>query len=54
METSRAAAAGLRARPLAETIRDTRAWTRRDPAAPVAGLDAEKEERLLDAWAARA
>lgn len=50
MDTARAAAAGLRIRPLAETIRDTLAWTRRDPRAPVAGLDPDKENHLLLSW----
>jgi 2'-hydroxyisoflavone reductase len=44
--------AGLKFRPLAETILDTLAW---DTARPVkterrAGLDPEKEQRLLKAW----
>ncbi len=50
MDTTRAVATGFRTRPLAETIRETRAWLREDPAAPVAGLDAEKEKQLLRAW----
>jgi hypothetical protein len=47
-----AAAAGLRRRPLEETVRDTLDWVRSGeaPAEPPAGLDGEKEQRVLDAW----
>ena len=40
-----ALAAGLRTRPLEETVRDTLAWVRSGeaPADPPAGLDREKE-----------
>ena len=55
---SRANAAGLRFRPLAETIRDTLAWQADGaPAAskdgvpvPDATLKPERERELLDAW----
>jgi len=48
----RALAAGLRTRPLAETARDTLDWVRRGeaPSDPPAGLDREKERRVLDSW----
>ncbi|HEX7083967.1 MAG TPA: hypothetical protein VF186_07625 [Gaiellaceae bacterium] len=48
-------AAGLRTRPLAETAADTLAWLRSGeaPADPPAGLDREKERRVLAAWEAR-
>lgn len=50
--SDRARAAGLRFRPLAETILDTLRW---DSARPAdierrAGLDPEKERRILQAW----
>jgi 2'-hydroxyisoflavone reductase len=47
-----ALAAGLRLRPLEETVRDTVAWTRRGdaPTEFPAGLDREKEQAVLDAW----
>ena len=56
MQTSVAAAqgAGLRERPLAQTIRETLAWARETP--PVSadvGLTPEREAALLAAWAAR-
>lgn len=48
---SRAIAAGLRHRPLEETIADTLAWDRgRGPLK--AGLSSERERELLDAWRA--
>jgi 2'-hydroxyisoflavone reductase len=48
----RATAAGLRQRPLEETVRDTLEWVRSGeaPTEPPAGLDHEKEQRVLDAW----
>lgn len=51
-DCSRAVAGGLSFRPLEETVRDTLAWYRtRPPDAPLqAGLSAEKERKLLDAW----
>lgn len=39
--------AGLRIRPLADTARDTLAWLRATPDAPVTGLTAEEETQLL-------
>jgi 2'-hydroxyisoflavone reductase len=48
----KAAASGLRTRPLTETARDTLDWVRSGeaPADPPAGLDREKERQVLDAW----
>ncbi|HEX5862259.1 MAG TPA: NAD-dependent epimerase/dehydratase family protein [Nocardioides sp.] len=46
-------AAGLRTRPLTETARDTLAWLREDPDAPVAGLDRAAEAEVLTAWHGR-
>jgi hypothetical protein len=40
-------AAGLVCRPLAETARDTLAWARSDPSAPVGGLTRAEEQELL-------
>ena len=45
--------AGLRTRPLADTARDTLAWLRGEPDAPVAGLDRAAEAEVLDAWRTR-
>ena len=47
-----AVAAGLRTRPLAETVADTLAWVRSGdaPADPPAGLDPAKERQVLAAW----
>jgi 2'-hydroxyisoflavone reductase len=56
---SRAQKAGLRHRPLAETVRETLAWeeqpVRKDygPSALAHGLDLAKERELLAAWASR-
>jgi 2'-hydroxyisoflavone reductase len=52
----RATAAGLRHRPLEETVRDTLAWVQSGeaPEEPPAGLDREKEKRVLDAWLSKA
>jgi 2'-hydroxyisoflavone reductase len=49
---ARASAAGLRHRPLEGTVRDTLAWVRSGeaPSEPPAGLDAAKEQQVLDAW----
>jgi 2'-hydroxyisoflavone reductase len=48
---ARAIGAGLRFRPLAETVRDTLAWDRHRPAGPArAGLDPEREQQALAAW----
>jgi 2'-hydroxyisoflavone reductase len=52
VDASPALAAGLRLRPLEETVRDTVAWTRSfdAPTEFPAGLDREKEQAVLDAW----
>jgi 2'-hydroxyisoflavone reductase len=51
-DVSAALAAGLRIRPLEETVADTLAWVRRGdaPPDPPAGLERAKEQRVLDAW----
>ncbi len=47
----RALAAGLKFRPLAQTVRDTYDWARANPDAPKqADLPAELEKTLLEAW----
>ena len=48
----RATAAGLRHRPLDETVRDTLAWVQSGdaPSDPPAGLERKKEQAVLDAW----
>jgi hypothetical protein len=54
-DTARADAAGLRTRPLEDTVRDTLAWDD-DRGAPwplKAGLSTERERELLAAWRAR-
>jgi 2'-hydroxyisoflavone reductase len=55
VSVDRALAAGLRPRPIAETVRDTLAWAATLPPGrtPRAGLDPEKEAATLAAWAAR-
>jgi 2'-hydroxyisoflavone reductase len=55
VDVSRAVAAGLRFRPVAETLRDTAAWaaTRKDGHEPEAGLAPERERELLEAWRTR-
>ncbi len=55
VDISRALAAGLTFRPLAETIRDTLAWDATRPAdtAHAAGLPPDQEARLLQAWQQR-
>ena len=66
MDPARSAAAGLRARPLAETARDTLAWTSAVPSSETrvsgagwsdrsrsAALPAEREQSLLSQWASR-
>jgi 2'-hydroxyisoflavone reductase len=52
IDPAAAFAAGLETRPLAETVRDTLAWVESGdaPADPPAGLDRDKEQRVLDAW----
>lgn len=49
VDVSRAVAAGLRPRPLADTIADTLEWARsgETPVAPPAGLDRDRERELL-------
>ena len=51
-DASRALAAGLAPRPLAESIRDTLAWARTSPP-DEAGLAPAQEAELLAAWRAR-
>jgi 2'-hydroxyisoflavone reductase len=63
-DVSKAVAAGLRFRPLEETVRDTLAWARAagDTTTPLAsgmeiggaGMDPERERELLAAWRAAA
>ena len=50
MDIDKALAAGLRFRPLAETIRDTLGQAK---TTPDAGLDPAREAELLDAWSTR-
>jgi hypothetical protein len=52
VDPAAALAAGLRTRPLEETVQATLAWvaTGAAPADPPAGLAREKEEQVLDAW----
>lgn len=57
-DASAAVAAGLRCRPLRDTVSDTWAWQRRvpggwHPAPRTPGLDPDKEAALLAAWDAR-
>jgi 2'-hydroxyisoflavone reductase len=58
--TAKAEAAGLRIRPVAETVRDTWAWLREIPEAErnfgkntAHGMAPEKEAAILAAWDAR-
>lgn len=54
-DASAAMAAGLRTRPVPETVRDTAEWdTGRGEYEPKAGLSPERETELLAAWHARA
>ena len=60
MSVSKAVEAGLRFRPLEETVRDTLAWAREVGAGLVtetpygtAGLDPAREAELLEAWRRR-
>ncbi|MEZ4388918.1 MAG: NAD-dependent epimerase/dehydratase family protein [Candidatus Krumholzibacteriia bacterium] len=58
LRVDRALAAGLRFRPLSETVRDTLAWWANEPAErreqPMrSGLEAAREAELLAAWKAR-
>jgi len=52
VDPSPALAKGLEPRPLEQTVLDTLAWIRAGdaPAETNAGLDADKEQRLLDQW----
>jgi 2'-hydroxyisoflavone reductase len=52
VDASPALAAGLRTRPLEETVRDTLAWAQSSeaPSEFPAGLDSAKEQDVLDAW----
>jgi 2'-hydroxyisoflavone reductase len=52
VDAAPARAAGLRTRPLEETVRDTLAWIQGGdaPTEFPAGLDREKEQAVLDAW----
>jgi 2'-hydroxyisoflavone reductase len=52
VDAAPAFAAGLRTRPLEETVRDTLTWALggEAPIEPPAGLDREKEQVVLDAW----
>jgi 2'-hydroxyisoflavone reductase len=50
-DTGRATAAGLRLRPLADTVRATREWCARSERTVLAtGLDPAREKELLDEW----
>jgi 2'-hydroxyisoflavone reductase len=55
VDASPAFAAGLRTRPLEQTARDTLAWAQSGeaPSEFPAGLDREKEQRVLGEWLAR-
>ncbi len=59
VDTSAAVAAGLRTRPVPDTIRDTWAWIRdvgapaQRPDRPAPGIDPERERAVLSAWHAR-
>lgn len=50
VDPAKAFAAGLATRPLEQTACDTLAWARTQPGDWPAGLDREKERRVLDAW----
>jgi 2'-hydroxyisoflavone reductase len=52
-DPAKAYGTGLAPRPLAETIRDTLAWTRTVAQPAEAGLSAERERELLAAWHSR-
>ena len=54
VDVSRAVAAGLTFRPVAETVRDTAEWAaKREAHEPQAGLAPQRERELLEAWRAR-
>ena len=42
--------AGLTTRAIADTARDTLAWLRATPDAPVTGIDRDREAAVLAAW----
>ncbi len=50
MDPARAFGSGLRPRPLADTVRDTLAWTRTAPPPDGTGLTPTDEKRVLAAW----
>jgi 2'-hydroxyisoflavone reductase len=54
IDVGKAVAAGLTFRPVQDTVRDTLSWTETRPSDYEwrAGLDPEKETRVLEAWAA--
>jgi 2'-hydroxyisoflavone reductase len=49
-DPARAYRSGLSPRPLADTVRDTLAWTRTAPQPADAGLPPDRERDLLAAW----
>jgi 2'-hydroxyisoflavone reductase len=53
-DPAKAFGTGLTPRPLADTVRDTLAWTRVTEQPPTAGLAPERERELLAAWHTRA
>lgn len=53
MSIDKALAQGLSFRPLAETIQDTHEWQQQEGVVGTAGLDSEKELRLLASWKER-
>jgi 2'-hydroxyisoflavone reductase len=55
ISVEKAVAAGLKFRPLSETVRDTLEWDLSRPADATrrAGLAREKEREVLDAWRGR-
>jgi 2'-hydroxyisoflavone reductase len=53
VDIGRALSAGLRMRPLEETCRDTACWTEGSVLPDGAGLAADREAELLDAWQRR-
>ena len=52
-DPAKAYAAGLSPRPLADTVRDTLAWTRTVGSPTSRGSSPEREQELLAAWHAR-
>jgi 2'-hydroxyisoflavone reductase len=53
-DPAKAFRAGLAPRPLADTVRDTWAWTQGVPQPASPGITAQREQELLSAWRARA